>query len=162
MGVTPSCPDAINYTSETDLQKLKSDWQTYSPEMRMLLSATTIPLMVDAVKILEAKPALPYKYPYSYESKDGITCDKYPTLPDGITIPMLKKRINEMARIMETKIPFPEIEPSDYTMYYIILIVLIVVVAMSIMYKMSAKSNTLHMSTNSVYPSNNNGISEYY
>ncbi len=150
-----NCPEELRYETKENMLKL-SAWDKLAPEIRAA-TIHELPFMVDAVKILEEKPALPYKYPYTIKSANPITCNKYPTLPVSVTIPMMKQQLNEIAKAAGVDQPFP-----DYTMYYIILIVLIVVVAMVIMYKMSAKSNSSYMSTNSVYSPNNNGISEYY
>ena len=161
MDIPIKCPDNIKYTIDFKIQEFQVMWDNSHPDMRMLFTKM-IPLAADDIKILEAQPKLPYKYPYSYESKDVLECDKHPTLPDGVTIPMLKKQLNAMAAVMKVKAPFPEIESSDYKSYYksyytIFYIILVVLVAFAVMYKMS---NT---SLNSLQYSNNpREISEYY
>ena len=158
-----SCPSELRYAPSDEILKLASMWDTLPPEIRNM-TLYELPLYVDAVKTLDAQPALPYKYPYTIKTESTIMCDKYPTLPTGVTIPMMKKQLNELYKIAKLEQPFPDSKPpkskesevnyADYTIFYIILVVL---VAFTVMYKMS------NASTNSLYQTPEyNGVSEYY
>ena len=86
-----------------------------------------MPKLFDAVRVIEAKPTIPYKFPYSFNTPTDMQCNSIPKLPDGVTLHMIKKQYNKIAWKLGIAIPFPEIEDStDYTFLLLVLFVLVV------------------------------------
>jgi hypothetical protein len=135
------CQSKIKYGSNSELIDFKNRWATKTDIWGINKSKNLFNLDVDAIKIVETPPTLPYKFPYSFTQASQINqCDKLPTLPDGVTLHMVKKQLNERAKIMGLTIPFPEVE-YNYTKLYIILLLLLVVVVVAI-YAMTRSSKT--------------------
>ena len=132
-----TCPSEIQYGRVL----LSTEWDTSTNEVKKLYT-DLFNIEVDTIRLLEKKPTLPYKFPYQSDNKDwpSVNCDKLPTLPTGVTLPMVKKQLNERAEIMGLTIPFPD---YNYTMIYIILLLLLVVVV-AVIYTMSRPSKTVN------------------
>ncbi len=107
-----------------------NNFDMMSPEMINTIKKQ-LPMFVDVVRVFEAQPKLPYKFPYSYDSPTTVQCDKLPKLPIGVTLPMIKTQYNKVAKKLGAEIPFPEVE-YNYTMLYIILLLVLVVVVVAI------------------------------
>jgi hypothetical protein len=152
------CSGELRYESKETMIGLASAWDKLPLEIRNM-NIFELSMYVDAVKTMEAQPAIPYKYPYTIKTESTVMCDKYSTLPAGVTIPMMKKQLNELYKIAKLEQPFTDKNKKeeytyDYTIFYIIFVIL---VAFTIMYKMSSAS------TNSLYQKPEyNGVSEYY
>ena len=144
------CPkDVLGYMQPDEEIKVLSNYDLLTPEARDFIKRI-MPMFFDAVKVLEAQPTLPYKFPYSYDSPNTIQCNSIPKLPDGVTLPMIKTQYNKVAKKLGLDIPFPEVE-YNYTMLYIILLLLLVVVV-AVIYAASRPSK----------PANQNKQGEYY
>ena len=136
------CPDdVLPYVQPDDEIRELSKFDLMTPEM-LDFGKRHMPIFFDAVRVFEAQPKLPYKFPYSYDSPNPIQCNSIPKLPDGVTLPMIKTQYNKVAKKLGTTIPFPDDEKKkdyNYTMLYIILL-LIVVVVVAVIYAMSQPS----------------------
>ena len=97
-----------------------------------------MPKLFDAVRVIEAKPTIPYKFPYSFNTPTDMQCNSIPKLPDGVTLPMIKKQYNKIAWKLGIAIPFPEIAitvpeiekeiVTDYNKWFIIFLFILVVI----------------------------------
>ena len=150
------CPKDVLQYMQPDREIIElSKIDLMEPELRDF-SKRMMPMAFDAVKVLEAQPTLPYKFPYSYDSPNTIQCNSIPKLPDGVTLHMIKTQYNKVAEKLGLDIPFPEAAKQaeveyNYTMLYIILLLLLVVVV-AVIYAASRRSK----------PANQNKPGEYY
>ena len=137
-----SCPSEIQYGSPEQLSELSAKWATV-PNDAKKMATDAFNIDLDTIRVFEKQPTLPYKFPYSFtNSAPAVDCDKFPTLPAEVTLPMVKTQLNKRAQIMGLTIPFPDDEKKkdyNYTMLYIILL-LIVVVVVAVIYAMSQPS----------------------
>ena len=137
---TNACPSEIQYGRPEEISKMSAEWATYTNEAKKI-STDLYNNDLNTIRVLEKKPTLPYKFPYEFDNEwPAVNCDKLPTLPTGVTLPMVKKQLNERAEIMGLTIPFPD---YNYTMIYIILLLLLVVVV-AVIYTMSRPSKTVN------------------
>ena len=135
-----SCPSEIQYGSPEQLSEMSAKWATVPNDVKKM-ATDGFNIELDTIRVFEKQPTLPYKFPYSFtNSFPAVDCDKFPTLPAGVTLPMVKKQLNKRAQIMGLTIPFPEEEKKkdyNYTMLYIILLLVVVV---AVIYAMSQPS----------------------
>ena len=133
------CPkDVLPYLQPDEEIRELSKIDLMEPELLNLVKRM-MPMAFDAVRVFESQPKVPYKFPYSYYSPNPVQCINTPTLPDGVTLPMIKTQYNKIAKKLGLDIPFPEVE-YNYTMIYIILLLIVVVVVAST-YSMAPTSN---------------------
>ena len=126
------CPkDVLLYMQPDKEIRELSKIDLMEPELRDF-SKRMMPMAFDAVRVFESQPKVPYKFPYSYYSPNPVQCISTPTLPDGVTLPMIKTQYNKIAKKLGLDIPFPEVE-YNYTMIYLILLLVVVVAASYLM-----------------------------
>ena len=131
-----ACPSEIQYGRLEEISKMSAEWATLPNEAKKI-STDLYNNDLNAIRVLEKKPTLPYVFPYEFDNEwPAVNCDKLPTLPTGVTLPMVKKQLNEVSQIMGLAIPFPD---YNYTMLYIILLLLLVVVV-AVIYAASRRS----------------------
>ena len=123
------CP-MIQYKNPKQLKAEYSSWDIM-PAAKLDMVKKGMPIIFDAVRVFEANPKIPYKYPYSFNTPTDMQCSIIPRLPPGVTLEMVKKQYNETARKLEIAIPFPEIEKeivTDYNKWFIIFLFILVVI----------------------------------
>ena len=126
------CPkDVLPYLQPDEEIRELSKIDLMEPELLNLVKRM-MPMAFDAVRVFESQPKVPYKFPYSYYSPNPVQCINTPTLPDGVTLPMIKTQYNKIAKKLGLDIPFPEVE-YNYTMIYLILLLVVVVAASYLM-----------------------------
>ena len=130
------CPVVITYIADREMIGIRN--KIVIPPEHLIEIRKKFLIDVEVVKVFEAQPKLPYKFPYSYDSPNPVQCNSLPTLHTGVTLIMVKKQYNEVSQFLGLGIQFPEVE-YNYTMLYIILL-LIVVVVVAVIYAMSRPS----------------------
>ena len=130
------CPSVLTYIEDREMIGIRN--KIVIPPDILIEIRKKFLIDVEVVKVFEAQPKLPYKFPYSYDSPNPVQCSSLPKLPTGVTLLMVKKQYNEVSQFLGLGIQFPEVE-YNYTMLYIILL-LIVVVVVAVIYAMSQPS----------------------
>ena len=86
------CPNVIQYTNPEQLKAEYSSWDSMTAA-KLDMVKKRMPIIFDAVRVFEANPKIPYKYPYSFNTPTDMQCSIIPRLPPGVTLEMVKKTI---------------------------------------------------------------------
>ena len=154
------CPkDVLPYLQHDEEIRELSKIDLMEPELLNLVKRM-MPMAFDAVRVFESQPKVPYKFPYSYYSPNPIQCINTPTLPDGVTLPMIKTQYNKIATKLGLDIPFPEVD-YNYTMIYIILLLVVVVAASYLMIPSLKSVKSKEGMYGGAYPSDQSPVMTY-
>lgn len=108
--INSQCPSGLMYAREAEMINIRKNG---IPQEAIEGLRERFLISIEVIKVFEAQPKLPYKFPYTFDNPDSVMCDKLPILPKGVTLLMIKKQMNEISQLIGLGIQFPEVLPSN-------------------------------------------------